>query len=123
MIMKKLLPIFAFMLLPTASFAHEAPPIPEPMPLNKLLSAFGWEMDNTNITTEKVTDNLHVLFGLGGNIAVSTGKDGVLIVDDQFPQLMPKIKSSILCSSPTIRKLIQKMPGQTSLTTTICLST
>lgn len=121
--MKKLLPIFTFMLLPTVSFAHEAPPIPEPRPLNELLSAFGWEMGNANITTEKVTDDLHVLFGLGGNIAVSTGKDGVLIVDDQFPQLMPKIKSSILCSPPTIRKLIQKMPGQILLMTTICLST
>jgi glyoxylase-like metal-dependent hydrolase (beta-lactamase superfamily II) len=93
--MKKHLSIPAVMLLATASFAHEAPPVPEPLPLNELLPAFGWDLGNAKITTEKITDNLHVLFGLGGNIAVSTGKDGVLIVDDQFPQLVPKIKSAI----------------------------
>jgi glyoxylase-like metal-dependent hydrolase (beta-lactamase superfamily II) len=36
-----------------------------------------------------------VLFGLGGNILVNSGKDGVLIVDDQFPQLKNKIMNAI----------------------------
>lgn len=93
--MKKFLSIVAVMLLPSGLVAHEAPPVPEPLALNELLSAFGWDMDSAKITTEKVGSNLHVLFGLGGNIAVSTGKDGILIVDDQFPQLMPKITSAI----------------------------
>ena len=35
---------------------------------------------------------LYLFFGLGGNIAVSIGDDGVLIVDDQIPSLIPKIK-------------------------------
>jgi len=47
------------------------------------------------ITTEKVGDHLYVLFGIGGNIAVSVGPQGVLIVDDQFPELMPRIKTAI----------------------------
>ena len=38
---------------------------------------------------------MSVLFGLGGNIAVSVGLQGVLIVDDQFPELMPRIKEAI----------------------------
>ncbi len=75
--------------------AHDVPPPPEPMPLDQLLSAFGWNLDEAEIGTEEVTDSLHVIFGLGGNIAVSTGEDGVLIVDDQFPQLIPQIKSAI----------------------------
>ena len=76
-------------------FAHDVPKPPDPVNLDALLTAFSWDIDSTEITTEKVSDNLYVLFGLGGNIAVSVGDDGVLIVDDQFPQLMPKIKKAI----------------------------
>ncbi len=75
--------------------AHDAPGVPEPMELNELMSAFGWDMSKAEITSEKVNDNLYVLFGLGGNIGVSVGDDGVLIVDDQFPALMPKIKKAL----------------------------
>lgn len=47
------------------------------------------------IRTEKVGDNLYVLFGLGGNIAVSVGAQGVLIVDAQFPELVPRYLAAI----------------------------
>ena len=57
--------------------------------------AFGWDFSKAEITTEKITENIHVLFGFGGNILVSTGKDGVLLVDDQFPQVKYKIMSAI----------------------------
>ena len=36
-----------------------------------------------------------MIFGLGGNILVSIGDQGVLIVDDQFPELMPRIEREI----------------------------
>ena len=65
------------------------------MTADELYKAFGWDMDGVEIKTEKVTDGLYVLFGNGGNIAVSVGEDGTLIVDDQFPQLMPKIKAAL----------------------------
>jgi len=65
------------------------------MDLDGLITAFGWDLDKVEIKTEKVADDLYVLFGAGGNIAVNVGEDGVLIVDDQFPQLMPKIKAAI----------------------------
>ena len=83
------------LLLSPFSNAHDSASTPEPMAMDELMSTFGWDMDAATITTEKITDGLYVLFGLGGNIAVSIGDDGVLIVDDQFPQLMPKIKSAI----------------------------
>ena len=60
-----------------------------------VLDAFGWDFNKVEITTQKITDNVYVLFGLGGNILVSTGKDGVLLVDDQFPQLKNKILRAI----------------------------
>jgi len=93
--MNKYISVMAVMLLPATLSAHQAPAAPEPLPLDGLMTAFSWDLANAKITTEEVSKNLHVLFGLGGNIAVSTGKDGVLIVDDQFPQLIPKIKEAI----------------------------
>ncbi len=47
------------------------------------------------IRAERVADDLYVLFGAGGNIAVSFGEQGVLIVDTQFPELAPKIRDAI----------------------------
>ena len=49
----------------------------------------------TPITMQTLADNFHVLFGVGGNILVSIGVNGVLIVDDQFPQMVPKYKATI----------------------------
>jgi cyclase len=47
------------------------------------------------LRAERVADDLYVLFGFGGNIAVSLGEQGVLIVDSQFPELVPKLRSAI----------------------------
>lgn len=47
------------------------------------------------IRTERVADGLYVLFGFGGNIAVSLGDQGVLMVDSQMPELVPKIRAAI----------------------------
>lgn len=38
------------------------------------------------LTVEQINDNLHVLFGPGGNIGVSSGPDGVVLIDDKFSQ-------------------------------------
>ena len=76
-------------------WAHDIPPTPTPISLDEIGVAFGWDFKGTEITAEKVADDFHVLFGVGGNIAVSIGDDGVLIVDDQFPQVMKKVKRKI----------------------------
>ncbi len=65
------------------------------MTLDELLAGFGWDLETAEIRTEKVADGLYVLFGMGGNIGVSIGEDGVLIVDDQFPELIPKVNAAI----------------------------
>ena len=49
----------------------------------------------TPITTQKIADNFYILFGVGGNIAVSIGDQGVLTVDTQFPQMVPKYQATI----------------------------
>ena len=63
--------------------------------LDELMAAFEWDFASTEIQSQKVAEGLYVLFGIGGNIGVSIGEDGVLIVDDQFPQVMDKIEAAI----------------------------
>jgi cyclase len=47
------------------------------------------------IKPEKVAGNVWVLYGAGGNIGVSIGDDGIVIVDDQFAPLAPKIMAAL----------------------------
>ena len=49
------------------------------------------------LTMEKVSENLYVIIGNGGNVAVMPTSDGVLLVDDKFaqdgPEILAKVKS------------------------------
>lgn len=47
------------------------------------------------IKAQKVSGTVYMLTGQGGNIGVSVGDDGVLIVDDQFLPLAAKIQAAI----------------------------
>ncbi|MDE0840830.1 MAG: MBL fold metallo-hydrolase [Porticoccaceae bacterium] len=82
-------------LLAAPASSHEGSKVPAPSSFNELSTAFGWDLKNTAIASEKIRDGLFVLVGLGGNIAVNVGIDGVLIVDDQIPQMMPKVLAEI----------------------------
>lgn len=68
---------------------------------SKVISTEEWarnawgNLETTEVTTKKVSDSLFLLYGLGGNIAVSKGVDGVLIVDSQIPIIFPKIMKAI----------------------------
>jgi glyoxylase-like metal-dependent hydrolase (beta-lactamase superfamily II) len=53
------------------------------------------DFSKVEVKAEKVAGNVHMLTGAGGNIGVSIGPDGVLIVDDQFAPLVPKIQAAI----------------------------
>lgn len=52
------------------------------------------------ISTEKLTDNIYVLKGRGGNIGVFVGENEVFMIDDQFAPLTQKILSAIKQISP-----------------------
>ena len=47
------------------------------------------------IRATRLADRVYMLEGSGGNIGVSVGADGVLIVDDQFAPLAGKIRAAI----------------------------
>jgi len=53
------------------------------------------EQQDVVIKTEKVAGNVYVLFGQGGNIGVSVGKDGLLMIDDQFERIAAQIKTAL----------------------------
>ena len=59
---------------------------------NYVLEKFQWlGFDPSIISTVTLKDGLAVIFGYGGNILVSVGEDGVLIVDSQFPEVYETI--------------------------------
>ncbi len=53
------------------------------------------DFSKVEIKAEKVAGNIYMLQGSGGNIGVSVGPDGILIVDDQFAPLADKIKAAL----------------------------
>jgi cyclase len=59
------------------------------------LSAPGQDFSKVEIKVIKVAGNVYMLEGAGGNIGVSVGADGILIVDDQFAPLADKIKAAL----------------------------
>ncbi|QRN98429.1 MBL fold metallo-hydrolase [Archangium violaceum] len=52
------------------------------------------DFSKVQVKSIPVAGNVHMLEGAGGNIGVSVGPDGVLIVDDQFAPLVPKIRAA-----------------------------
>jgi cyclase len=47
------------------------------------------------IQTQKITDSIYMLIGPGGNLGVSVGEDGLLLIDDKFANLAPDIKAAL----------------------------
>jgi cyclase len=63
------------------------------------LRAQGPDFEKTQIRTEKVAEGVHVLMGAGGNIGVSSGPDGVFLIDDEYAPLTPKVKAAVAALS------------------------
>ena len=83
--MRKLLFIVGLINLCAANFwAHDY-----------LIKGYEHRHQDVVIKTEKVAGNVYVLYGQGGNIGVSAGKDGILMIDDQFERISDKIKAAL----------------------------
>lgn len=65
-------------MLATAAFAQQEP-----------------DWSKVQIKVTKVSGNIYMLEGSGGNIAASVGDDGIVIVDDQFAPLAEKIQAAL----------------------------
>src|SRR5215472_2301134 len=65
------------------------------MILGKAASAQGQDFSKVQIKAAKVSGNIYMLEGAGGNIAASVGDDGIVIVDDQYAPLADKIQAAL----------------------------
>ena len=58
------------------------------------------------VTTVAVADGIYMLVGQGGNIGVSVGVDGVLLIDDQFAPMHDKIVAAVGAITPQPVKML-----------------
>jgi cyclase len=53
------------------------------------------DFSKVQMKVTKVSGNIYMLEGAGGNIAASVGEDGIVIVDDEFAPLADKIQAAL----------------------------
>jgi cyclase len=53
------------------------------------------DLSKVEIKTQQLAPGVAVLFGAGGNIGVSYGEDGTILIDDQFAPLTEKIQKAV----------------------------
>lgn len=53
------------------------------------------DYDKVTIKSTKLTDHIYTLEGAGGNMGVSVGEDGILLIDDEFAPLSDKIRAAL----------------------------
>lgn len=83
-------PLFVALVLSGPSQAHES------VSLAELLAGWGTpSLDAVEVSSTPLAPGLFMLTGAGGNVAVSIGEQGVLMVDSQFPEMVPKLQAEI----------------------------
>ncbi len=60
-----------------------------------LAAAQDRDFSKVDIKVQKVAGNVYMLVGAGGNIGVSVGDDGIVVVDDQYAPLADKIQTAL----------------------------
>lgn len=55
---------------------------------------------NVKMTSQKLDGSVYMMQGSGGNIGVSAGDDGILIVDDQYAPLAERIADALKAINP-----------------------
>src|SRR5262245_40862643 len=64
------------------------------------------DFSKVEVKATHVAGNIYMLTGSGGNIGVSVGEDGILIVDDQFAPLADKIEAALKGLNPGKLKFV-----------------
>jgi len=58
------------------------------------------DFSKVEIKATKVAGSVYMITGAGGNIGASIGDDGIVVVDDQFAPLAPKIEAALKLITP-----------------------
>ncbi len=80
--------------------------------LTLLCTLFCWHavaddrFDKIEVTSQHIAGSVHILKGAGGNIGVSAGDDGILIVDDQYEPMAEKIAKALNDINPNAVKYV-----------------
>ena len=65
------------------------------------------DFSKVDVKAVKVAGTVYMLTGAGGNIGASIGEDGIVIIDDQYAPLAPKIEAALRLITPkTVRFVI-----------------
>jgi glyoxylase-like metal-dependent hydrolase (beta-lactamase superfamily II) len=64
------------------------------------------DFSKVEVKATHIAGNIYMLTGSGGNIGVSVGPDGILVVDDQFAPLAEKIEAALKQLSPGKLKFV-----------------
>lgn len=90
--MKKLIALIVFVSLsPVSSLSHSS---------YGHRAALQGDLSKVEIKTHKLADNVYMLEGAGGNIGVTAGPDGLLMIDNQFAPLADKIRAALKQINP-----------------------
>ncbi|HVP61020.1 MAG TPA: MBL fold metallo-hydrolase [Myxococcaceae bacterium] len=65
------------------------------MVLGSVAMAEDPDWSKVEVKVVPVAGGVSMLVGQGGNIGVTTGKDGIFLIDDQFEPLLPKIRAAV----------------------------
>lgn len=71
-----------------------------------ILASAQQDFSKVEVKAIPVSKNIYMLTGAGGNIGVSVGPDGILIVDDQFAPLAEKIEAALKQLNPGKLKFV-----------------
>ena len=66
----------------------------------KVASGFSMDWPSVQIEQTRLADHVYFLHGSGANMCVSTGPDGIVLVDCEFAQMSDKIKAAITQLQP-----------------------
>ncbi len=70
-------------------------PLPALLCAGSVLAATADQFEAVEVKATAVSGNVHMVTGAGGNLAVSIGPDGTLLVDDQYAPLAARIQAAI----------------------------
>jgi glyoxylase-like metal-dependent hydrolase (beta-lactamase superfamily II) len=76
------------------------------VPLTTPAMAQQQDFSKVEIKVVPAAGNIYMLQGAGGNIGVSAGSDGILIVDDQYAPLAEKIRAALAGINPGKLKFV-----------------
>ena len=74
--------------------------------LAALPAAAQTDYSKIEIKAQELAPGLYMLEGAGGNLGLSTGEDGTLLIDDQYAPLTEKIKAAVAKITPKPIRLV-----------------